>query len=58
MKTSAKGSWSKIATTKKLAYTKTGLTKGRAYWFAVRAYKTLGGKNYLGTFTTKSIKAK
>ncbi|MBQ9375620.1 MAG: fibronectin type III domain-containing protein, partial [Ruminococcus sp.] len=58
MKTSANGKWTRIATTKKLSYTKKGLVKGRTYWFTVKAYRTVNGKTYNGAFVTKSVKIK
>lgn len=59
-KTSKNGSWKLIKTTnnKTTSYTKTGLTKGKTYYFTVKAYRTTGGKTYNGAYTTKSTKAK
>lgn len=57
-KTSAKGSWVALKTTTASSYTKTGLTKGKTYYFTVKAYRTVSGKTYNGTYTTKSIKIK
>ncbi len=38
---------------------KTGLTSGRTYYFKVRAYKTVGGKKYYGSFcSSKPVKIK
>lgn len=38
---------------------KTGLTSGRTYYFKVRAYKTVGGKKYYGSFcSSKAVKIK
>ncbi|MBQ9375926.1 MAG: fibronectin type III domain-containing protein, partial [Ruminococcus sp.] len=58
MKTSAKASWQKIAITKSLSCTKTGLVKGKTYWFTVKAYRTMNGKTYNGKFVTMSVKVK
>ena len=62
MATSKSGKFSKIATLKgnsKISYTKTGLTKGKTYYFKVCAYTTAGGKNINGTFSAvKSVKVK
>ncbi|MGN1194520.1 MAG: fibronectin type III domain-containing protein, partial [Acutalibacteraceae bacterium] len=54
MSTSKNGSYKKIATVKgstKVSYTKTGLTKGKTYYFKVRAYKTVDGKNIYGDYS-------
>ena len=62
MSTSKSGKYSKIATLKgnsKTSYTKTGLTKGKTYYFKVAAYKTVDGKNIYGTYSAaKSAKIK
>ncbi len=57
-KTSAKGSWKRLKVTTGTSFTKTGLTKNKTYYFTVKAYKSLGGKNYNGSFSTKSAKIK
>ena len=59
-KTSKNGSWKtlKTANNKTTSYTKTGLTKGKTYYFTVKAYRTVGGKTYNGAFATKSVKIK
>ncbi len=57
-KTSANGNWIGLAATKGTSYTKSGLTKGKTYYFTVRAYRSYGGKTYYGAFITKSIKIK
>lgn len=62
MSTSKSGKYSKIATLKgnsKISYTKTGLTKGKTYYFKVAAYKTVDGKNIYGASSAvKSAKIK
>ncbi|MBQ9374852.1 MAG: hypothetical protein IJU04_00745, partial [Ruminococcus sp.] len=58
MKTSANGKWVGLTTTKSLTYTKTGLVKGKTYWFTVKVYRTANGKTYNGAFVTKSVKVK
>ncbi|MGN1133323.1 MAG: fibronectin type III domain-containing protein [Oscillospiraceae bacterium] len=40
------------------SFTKTGLTKGKTYYFTVKAYRTINGKTYNGGFVTKSVKIK
>lgn len=55
-KTSANGSWKRLTTTTGTSYTKTSLTKGKTYYFTVKAYRTYNGKTYNGSFTTKSVK--
>ena len=62
MATSKNGSYKQVTTIKKAAtvkYTKTGLTKGKTYYFKVVAYKTVDGKTITGTYSTvKSVKVK
>lgn len=59
-KTSKNGKWTclKTANNKTTSYTKTGLKKGKTYYFTVKAYRTVGGKTYNGAFTTKGVKVK
>ena len=59
-KTSKNGSWKCLKTTnnKTTSYTKTGLTKGKTYYFTVKAYRTVGGKTYNGSYVAKSVKVK
>ena len=55
MATSKNGKYTKIATLKgntKVSYTKTGLTKGRYYYFKVIAYKTVGSTNLYGAYSS------
>ena len=61
MATSKNGKYQKIATVKngKVSYTKTGLTKGKTYYFKVTAYTTSGGKTVNSVYSSaKSVKAK
>ncbi|MGN1195326.1 MAG: fibronectin type III domain-containing protein [Acutalibacteraceae bacterium] len=62
MATSQNGKYSKIATLKgnsKVAYTKTGLTKGKTYYFKVAAYTVANGKTLYSSFSSvKSVKIK
>ena len=61
MATSKNGKYSKIAAVKsgKVSYTKTGLTKGRTYYFKVAAYTTSGGRTISSAYSAvKSVKAK
>lgn len=44
--TSAKGTYTKIGTTLTNSYTDKGLTKGRTYYYKVRAYTTSGSSSY------------
>lgn len=49
------GSFKKIKELKgstKVSYTKTRLSKGSTYYFKVRAYKTINGKNNYGSYST------
>lgn len=59
-KTSKNGSWKllKTANNKTTSYNKTGLTKGKTYYFTVKAYRMVGGKTYNGSYNTKSVKVK
>ena len=62
MATSKTGKYTKIATLKgntKVSYTKTGLTKGKTYYFKVIAYKTVGSTNIYGAYSSvKYVKVK
>lgn len=62
MATSQNGKYSRIATLKgstKVSVTKTGLTKGRTYYFKVIAYKTVGSTNLYGAYSAvKAAKVK
>ena len=55
--TRKKGKYSKIATTKKLTYKNTLLSKKKTYYYKVRAYYVKAGKNIYGSYSNaKSIK--
>ena len=55
--TSKSGTYKLLKTTTSLYYTKSGLTKGKTYYFKVRAYRTVSGKKVYSSFTTvKSAK--
>ena len=61
MSTSYSGTYTKIGTTKSTVrtLTKTGLKKGRTYYFKVRAYRVLNGvKIYSGYSTIKKVVVK
>ena len=61
MATSKNGKYKKLATLKgnKLSYTKTGLTKGKTYYFKVAAYKAVGKTQINGAYSSvKSVKVK
>lgn len=59
-KTSKNGKWIGLKTTnnKTTSYTKTCLKKGKTYYFTVKAYRSVGGKTYNGSFVTKGVKVK
>lgn len=60
MAKSSKGTYTKIATINKastLSYTKSGLTKGKTYYFKVRTYTTVSGKKIYSDYT-KVVKVK
>lgn len=59
--TSKSGEYKKLTTTKanKVSFTKSGLTKGKTYYFKVRAYKSVDGKTIYSKFSSiKSLKIK
>lgn len=62
MAKSKTGTYSSIKTTannKTLSFTKTGLTKGKTYYFKVRCYKTINGVKVYGSYSAiKSVKIK
>jgi len=51
--TSEKGKYTRIATVKpdKLSYENTKLTTGKTYYYKVRAFRTVNGKNVYGTYS-------
>ena len=58
MSTSANGTYKKIATIKNnttITYTKTGLKKNTKYYFKVKVYKTLDGKNAYSDFSNTRV---
>lgn len=57
-KTSANGTWKRLKVTTGTSYTQTGLTKGKTYYFTVKAYRTVNGTTYNGSYTAKSVKIK
>ncbi|MBQ4266949.1 MAG: fibronectin type III domain-containing protein, partial [Clostridia bacterium] len=52
------GDYEKLGSTKKTSYTRKKLTKGETYYFRVRAYKTVDGKNIYGGYKTVKVKVK
>ena len=52
------GDYEKLGSTKKTSYTRKKLTKGKTYYFRVRAYKTVDGKNIYGGYKTVKVKVK
>lgn len=57
-KTSANGKWICLKTTTGTSYTKTGLIKGKTYYFTVKAYKKYSGQTFNGSYVAKSVKIK
>lgn len=62
MKSSSNGSYSRIKTitnSSTTTYTKTGLKKGRRYYFRVKTYRTVDGKKVYSSYSsTKSVVVK
>ena len=62
MATSKNGTYKKVAAVKgsaKVSYTKTGLTKGKTYYFKVAAYTSVDGQTISGGYSAvKSVKIK
>ncbi len=57
-KTSANGTWQRLTTSTGSSYTKTGLKSGSTYYFTVKAYRTVGGKTYNGSYGSASVRVK
>lgn len=59
MSTSKNGTYKLVKTTTAKSFTKYYLTSGKTYYFKVRAYRTVDGKNIYGDYSTiKSIRVK
>lgn len=59
MATSKNGTYKLVKTTTAKSFTKYYLTSGKTYYFKVRAYRTVDGKNIYGNYSTiKSIRVK
>lgn len=59
MATSKNGTYKLVKTTTAKSFTKYYLTSGKTYYFKVRAYRTVDGKNIYGDYSTiKSIRVK
>ena len=54
-KANAKEVWHRLTVTNGTSYTKTGLQKGRAYYFTVKAYRNTNSKIYNGKYDSKII---
>ncbi|MFT3952541.1 MAG: hypothetical protein QM689_11465 [Oscillospiraceae bacterium] len=53
------GTFTKVKTTTATAFTNTGLTKGKTYYYKVRTYKTVNSAKYYSAYSSvKSVKAK
>ena len=59
MATSKNGTYKNIGSTSNKSFTKGSLTKGKTYYFKVRAYRTIDGKKVYSSYSSiKSIKCK
>ena len=59
MATSKNGTYKNIGSTSNKTFTKGSLTKGKTYYFKVRAYRTIDGKKVYSSYSSiKSIKCK
>ena len=59
MSTSKNGTYKSIGTTTNTSFTKGNLTKGKTYYFKVRAYRIVDGENIYSLYSSvKSIKCK
>ncbi len=56
--TSQTGKYTKLATnnSKTLTFTHKSLTTGKTYYYKVRSYKTVGGKNYYSSYSAAAVK--
>ncbi len=54
--TSKKGKFTKIKTTKSLSYTKSGLKKGKTYYYKIRAYRVVGKTKVYSSWSTLTNK--
>ena len=59
MSTSKSGTYNSIGTTTNKSFTKGNLTKGKTYYFKVRAYRIVDGQKIYSLYSSvKSIKCK
>ena len=59
MSTSKNGTYTLVGTTSNKSFSKGNLTKGKTYYFKVRAYKTVDGTKVYGNYSTvKYVKVK
>ena len=57
--TSKNGKYKRIATTKSVSYTDKKLKGGKKYFYRIRAYRKVSGKNYFGDYSAvKSVTIK
>jgi len=52
--TSSNGTYSKVGTSSSESFTDTGVTSGKTYYYKIRAYMTLNGERYNGSYSSIS----
>jgi fibronectin type 3 domain-containing protein len=53
---SKSGTYTRVSTTSNTSYTKSGLSKGKSYYYKIRAYRYVGGKKVYSEYDYLSVK--